>query len=376
MILYSLITVVTVVLGFMVTNTISDSDYNTRQQLLNRICIAAIFAVLFLTCALRVGVGNDYITYIQNAHEIYVGGITVTEWGYNLVVKMLYVLSGSENYLLLFGFFGFWTILIFMKAMYDQSCDFAVSFLLFMTLGIYFRSFNTVRYYLVLAITLYSLRYVVKKEYVKFILLILLAALFHKSVLVVIPLYIICNRIWPKWFYAIVGVLTVLMYILKEPIMRLALVLYPSYKDTIYLTEGVGLRENLFSIGRCVLVLVMVILCYKESVKDNKEAHLYVNMNITAIALYIGGSFLPLVSRFGYYLITAQILLIPKLLQGLKGKKKKYLTMAVVACAVLYFCYFLKVASGAGIAVLPYKSWLFDEVDWNNVEEKLIYTNR
>lgn len=87
--------------------------------------------------------------------------------------------------------------------MYDQSVDFTLSFALFMLLGLYFRTFNTVRYYFVLAVTLYSLRYVLKREYGKFVLLILLAALFHKSVLVVIPLYLIAALPWKngRWLW-------------------------------------------------------------------------------------------------------------------------------------------------------------------------------
>lgn len=376
MILYAVITLFTVVLGFMVNRQNANSSDSTKQQLMNKICLAAIFCVLFFLCALRVGVGNDYLTYIQNAHEIYVGGVTVTEWGYNIIVKFLYTFAGSENYLLIFGFFGFFTILIFLKAMYDQSDNFAVSFLLFMTLGIYFRSFNTVRYYFVLAVTLYSLRYVVKKEYIKALLLILPAALFHKSVLIVIPLYFICNRTWKKWFLGLVGVGTVALYLLRNFVMDIALKLYPSYKDTIYLTADVGLKENLPSIARCVLVLCLCLYCYKEAIKDNEANTLYFNMNIMAIALYIGGSFLPLVSRFGYYLITAQVLLIPGILGKLTGKKKKTVIVVVALFAVVYFLYFLKTASNTGIAVLPYKTWLFDGVEWNNVEDVLTYSNR
>lgn len=376
MILYAGITLFTVILGFMVNRQSANSTDITKQQLMNKLCLAAIFCILFLLCALRTGVGNDYLTYIQNAHEIYVGGITVTEWGYNLVVKCLYILAGSENYLLVFGLFGFLTIFIFMKAMYDQSDSFAISFMLFMTLGIYFRSFSTVRYYFVLAITLYSLRYVVKKEYAKALLLIAFAAFFHKSVLIVIPLYFICNFVWKKWFWGLLGAGTVALYCLKSYIMEIALKLYPSYEDTVYLTEGVGLKENLPAILRCILVLALCIYCYREAIKDDPACNLYFNLNVMAIALYIGGSFLPLVSRFGYYLITPQVLLIPSIFSKLEGKKKKIVLTVVVAFAILYFLYFLKIASSAGIAVLPYKSWLFDEVEWNNVEEVLMYSNR
>lgn len=375
MILYFAITVLTIALSFMVRREeLISYGIITKQQLLNKICLAAIFCVLFLLCALRVGVGNDYLTYIQNAHEIYVGGVTVTEWGYNLVVKALYAVAGAENYLLVFGLFGFLTIFVFLKAMYDQSESFAISFMLFMSLGIYFRSFSTVRYYFVLAVTLYSLRYVINKEYAKALLLIIPAAFFHKSVLVVIPLYFICNRPWKKWFIGLVAIGAVGMYLLKDYVMVLALMLYPSYKDTIYLTTDVGLRENIPSIARCLLVIVLCILCYKEAVKDNKANTLYFNMNIVAVALYLGGSFIPMVSRFGYYLITAQVLLIPGIIKNLSGKKKKIVIIATICFAVLYFMYFLRIATNSGIAVLPYKSWLFDGVEWNNVEEVLTYS--
>ena len=45
-----------------------------------------------------------------------------------LDVKVLCELSGGENYLLVFGVFAFVTIGIFMKALYEQADNFALSF--------------------------------------------------------------------------------------------------------------------------------------------------------------------------------------------------------------------------------------------------------
>lgn len=375
MILYTTVALMTVLMGLWVQRETTIHN-TTRQQLMNKICLAAIFCVLFLLCALRIEVGNDYITYVQNAHEIYVGGIIVTEPGYNFIVKLLFTICGGEYFLVIFAFFGFITIMMFLKSMYDQSNMFAMSFFLFMALGIYFRSFNTVRYYMVLAITLFSLRYVVKKEYAKFVLLVLFAALFHKSVLVVIPMYFICNRTWKKWFYGVVAAGTVVMYLLKDYIMKIALKLYPSYEDTVYLTQDIGIRASLPALIRCAFVLLLCVLCYKEAIKDNDKNTLYFNMTVLAVALYIGGSFIPMISRFGYYLITAQILLVPGIYVCLEGKKKKYALIGITVIAGLYFIYFLLTASKAGISVLPYRTWIFRDLEWNNIEDTLIYTNR
>ena len=341
----------------------------TRRQGLNALSLLTIFTILFLLSALRMEVGNDYETYVDTFHEIYVGGYVVTEPLFNAVVKVICELSGGENYLLVFAAFAFVTIWIFLKVMYEQTEDFPLAFFLFMTLGIYFRTFNTVRYYFVLAITLYSLRYVFRKEYVKFILLIVLAAFFHKSVLIVIPIYLIANMKWKKWYVAVLSVGAAGMLLCQDFIMKIALQLYPSYKDTIYLETETGLAGNLMSILRCVMVLVLAFLCYKETWKEEERNRFYIKLNFLAVLLYLCGSFLPLVGRIGYYLITSQILLIPAILGSIQDKKKKkvFTSMVIIAC-VIYFLLFLRSANQPGVRVLPYKSWLFFEKEFLNAE--------
>lgn len=366
MILYCAVAAATIFLACLIQNQpVKIPNEITRQQLLNKIYLAAIFSILFLLAALRLEVGNDYGSYVVTCHEIFQNGYVVTEPGYNFIVKILYTLSGKEDYLLMFAVFAFATSFIFLKSFYEQSENFAMTFFLFMTFGIYFQSFNTVRYYFVLAITLYSLRFVVRKQYGKFILLILLAALFHKSVLVVIPIYIIANRTFKKWQIAGMSILGVAVFIGKDFILQLALKLYPSYANTPYLNNPEGLRGNLPIIGRCVAILILCLIFYKNTIKDSKANRLYFNLNIIAIILYVCGSFIPLLTRFTYYLITAQILLIPGVICKIEDvKKKKIFTWLMIIAGILYFLYFLSVASNDGVRVLPYKTWLFYEKEW------------
>ena len=376
MLLYAGITATTIGLAYLVKNQpqqmcgqLHRTKAITRRQGLNTLSLLAIFTILFLLSALRMEVGNDYETYVDTFHEIYVGGYVVTEPLFNAVVKMLCELSGGENYLLVFAVFAFVTIWIFLKVMYEQTDDFFMAFFLFMTLGLYFRTFNTVRYYFVLAITLYSFSYIFRKEYVKFLLLIFLAAFFHKSVLVVIPIYLIASMKWKKWYVAVLSIGAVTMVLFQDFIMKIALELYPSYKDTIYLETETGLSGNLMSILRCIAVLVLAFLCYKECWKEDEKNRFYIKLNFLAILLYFCGSFLPLVGRIGYYLITSQILLIPAILGSIKdNKKKKILTAMVLVACVGYFLLFLKSANQPGVRVLPYKSWLFYEKEFLNAE--------
>ena len=376
MILYAVVAASTIALACLVKNQpqplmgqLHRKKEITRRQGLNTLSLLAVFTVLFLLSALRMEVGNDYETYVDTIHEIYVGGYVVTEPLFNAVVKVLCELSGGENYLLVFGFFAFVTIWIFLKVLYEQTEDFPLAFFLFMTLGIYFRTFNTVRYYFVLAITLYSFRYVLRKEYGKFILLIVLAAFFHKSVLVVIPIYLIANMPWKKWHMAVLTVGAGGMLLCQDFIMKIALELYPSYKNTIFLQTETGLSGNLMSVLRCVAVLALAVICYQDRWREKQENRFYFKLNFLAILLYLCGSFLPLVGRIGYYLMTSHVLFIPAILRSIRNdKKKKIFTVLVILAGVFYFLLFLRSANQPGVRVLPYKSWLFFEKEFLNAE--------
>ena len=391
MIFYGLLGAVTIALACLVENRASCCAKAvgrmgmTRRQARSCAALFTLFLVLAGTAALRIDVGNDYGNYVNIFHEIYVGGYVVTEPGFNWLVRFLFLLSGGENYLLVFGLFAVVTAIIFLKAMYDQSVDFTLSFALFMLLGLYFRTFNTVRYYFVLAVTLYSLRYVLKREYSKFVLLILLAALFHKSVLVVIPLYLIAALPWKKWQVALGAAFAVSLPLFQGFWMKVVLWLYPSYQNTVYLQKETGLEGSLMGIIRCAAVLLLGLSAYRETIKENRANLFYFKLNLLGLALYTCASFLPLVSRFGYYLITAHVLLVPGILMGMPdeapepggasalrllkkgaGKKKKVMFFLTAAFCLLYFAYFLLTAHQEGVRVLPYHSWIFTEKEWLN----------
>lgn len=342
----------------------------TRQQAFGLVCLAGIFLILAGVSALRIDVGNDYGKYIDIFHEIYAGtdaAYVVTEPGFNFVVKLIYTLSGYENYLLVFALFGTATAFVFLKAMYEQSVDFKASFAMFMLLGVYFRTFTTVRYYFVLALTLYSLKYVRQRQFGQFLLLILFAALFHKSVLVVLVFYPLAGFRWKKWMVAAVGAAAAGGFLFQKQILEIALWFFPTFRNTVYLTQDIGLRANASGILRCLFVFLTAALCWRESLKENEANRFYLKLSIFGFLLYTCGSFLPLVSRLSYYVVTPQLLLVPGLLAGLeKGRKKTAVTAFALLFCLGYFIWFLRTASGNGIRVLPYQTWIFTEKEWIN----------
>lgn len=364
MLLYTAVATITILLAFFVVNKPAATAYGTtRRQALSGACLVAIFVILFALSALRLDLGNDYKTYAITCHEAWVDGYVVTEPGFNILVKVLYTLAGWENYILVFAVFAFVTIFLYMKIAYEQSDSFALTFFLFMTLGMYFRTFNTVRYYFVLAVAVYALRYVVNRQYIRFLLCILAAAFFHKSVLVVIPIYLVAVYVSKKWHYIVLLVAGLVFLLAKDLIMKIALILYPSYENTSYINEvGIlsGWISNANGIIRCFLILGLCLCFYKDAVENDRANKIYFNLNIFAIMLYVFGVYLPLLSRFTYYLMVPHILLVPNVISYIEDAKvKRKITGLVIVIGLLYFVLFMRGAYDEGFRILPYKTWIF-----------------
>lgn len=362
MILYIVVTAVTILLSYFVCQKQALTTYGTtRRQALSWVCLIAVFNILFLLSALRGEVGNDYKTYAVTFHEVWVNGYVVTEPGFNLLVKIVYTIVGHENYIAVFAVFSFATVFLFVKTFHEDSENFFLSMFLFMALGLYFRTFTTVRYYFILAVALFSIRYVAQRKFKQFLVLIVVAAFFHKSVLIIIPLYLVAFYLKKKWQYAVVFVGSLAVLLGKEMVMWVALKLYPSYENTSYLNGEGGILSNLPNIGRCLLVLFLCICFYKEAIKENERNRICFNLNIMAVLLYICGYYLPLLSRFSYYLMVPHLLLVPAVITKIPDeKKKKWITAVALGIGMIYFLYFLKTASNEAIRVLPYKTWIID----------------
>ena len=341
------------------TSAYTIGGLQTRRCFQNRLYLTGIFGILFLCSALRFDIGNDYRQYTQTAHEVYVGGYVVTEAGFNWLVRILYSLSGGEYYELVFAVFAFVTLFIFLKAFYEQSTDFAFTYFLFMTLGLYFQTYNTVRYYLALAIALYAMRYVLNRDLIKFVFWILLASLFHKSVLLTIPVYWIASYSWKKWMIIAGLVLSAGCYLAKGFILKIALLLYPSYENTVYLEGGTSRS----SIIRGVLVIGFYLWYRRQYQKDrgDRELLFYAQLNLLSVVVCVFFSFLPVVTRIAYYFSVPQLLMIPKMICGIEEEKlRKCVTRIVIIASVIYFAAFLAGADKPGVSLLPYRSWLFE----------------
>jgi hypothetical protein len=364
MILYIMVAAVAVIMAGIINTTrpaaygqAKTENTGTRRQMLNKAALVFVFVLLFAVSALRFRVGNDYNTYVETMHLLqFMPSYTTTEIGFNLLVGLIYGLSGYENYLLVFAVFALATIALFMYAIYRDSENFLFSFFLFMAFGYYYQSFSSVRYYLAVALALWAIPLVLQKKWLPFVLVVLLGATFHKSLLVVIPLYFLASLAWKKWMLVALACFCTTFFFLQDVYLRLLVSLYPAYRGTAFLAGG----TSIVNIVRCGGILVLSLIYYRQAIKDHLRNRFYFYCNAGAFVIYTCCSFVPEVSRIAYYLSVTHIFFLPAVIRRIADKKQRwFFTIAIVAAALLYFAMYLYKAPNDGVRVLPYQTFLF-----------------
>lgn len=376
MIVYLVLTVTSIFIAYQICNKntasyIGSGEYNyikrgfSRIQIRNAIGLFSLFVLLSGVSALRLNVGNDYSKYVEFMHRTYSNAIVPTEVGFNYLTKLIYTISGFENYVAVFAAFALTTMFFFLAAIYMQSENFFLSFMMFMLLGYYFQSISTVRFYLALGIALFAMHFCLKRDYPVFVLLILVGALFHKSLLMVLVLYPLAGMKWKRWMHGALILLCVSCIFLKDFYLRIALKLYPSYEGTEFLEGG----TSKISILRCVAVLALAFFVLGKDIVSERKMSFYFYANYGALLMYLFCSFLPTISRIAYYFTVTQILYVPALLDRLLNDKdsKRYrlgqiFKVVTIAGCILYFTVFMKRAGDDGLRILPYETFLFHEL--------------
>lgn len=332
-----------------------------RRQARNYVAEFAIFVLLTGVSACRIAVGNDYWVYRDNFKLIMQERHVSSEFLFNLIVKGMQNLFGYDKYLPIFALFSFLTVLFFVLALHDQAKEYAFSVFLLMTGGYYFNSLNSVRYYFALAIALFSMKYVLRGEYGKFVLLIVMGMGFHKSILLVIPVYLAAKGLASvklnKWHYLAGGVLLCSLIFGQDFYRKIIFYFYPFYENSAF-DNG---QISYVNIGKCLGTLALCLIYRLKVGKMEERDRFYFFLNVAALAVYTLGSFIPEVSRVGYYLIISQIFLLPDMLSGMeKGWLRRLCTLGVLGAFLLYFVMLLKGMYAIDVRLLPYLNWIFN----------------
>jgi len=320
------------------------------------------FAVLAFVSAIRDDVGCDYYSYVRHIGLIQSGVDHYMEAGFQLVVKQMAKFDKNPRYVIIL--MGVLTCFFYIKAIWDQSTNRLLSVFLFLTWGLYFFTFNTIRNYFAIAIVFYAIKYLLSgekiffiDEKIFFIGLVILASFFHFSVIFSLPIYLLAYYTkLKKGHIPFIILAMILMLIAQIPLRSLAFYFYSGYEGSVYDAD----RISYLNILKAILI-IGICLKYKRIVYQDKFLKFYFNLNVFALMLYVGVYWLPEISRIGFCLNMTVMFLLPRLIHSIKFKgQRTNLTTMIVGISLVLFVLLLNGFYSESNRTLPYKSWLFD----------------
>lgn len=286
-------------------------------------------------------VGNDYISYQTWYNDININSLfTINNFLFNLLLFLVKILFNNyevavflETTLLIFSVYYF-----SIKITDDERYAFAI--FIFLSFGIYDLSMSAIRQWIAASIFLISFEQIIKKNFKKYLIMILIASLFHNSAIGLLIVYPIINfNMDLKKKIKIETILTIIIYISLSFKLDVYLI---SIIDKTYLLKYINTKDGALYANYTVFIIsllcfAMMILQrkkYKEMIKNYKIDYNYV-MLLIIISLLATKS--ALACRFQQYFMPSLMLAIPGIVNTFEGKKKTFFFVGAIICLMLIY---------------------------------------
>ncbi|CAM2899559.1 EpsG family protein [Salinicoccus roseus] len=280
-----------------------------------------------LFAGIRYDVGTDYFSYLRIFSNLEAGNPVRTEFGFNFLNVLIAKLGGDVHFL--FFIVSFLTMAFIYLTLYKNRNSISIGLGIFVFLLFFYHdSLNGVRQGLAIAISLYSLTFIVEKKFWKFFLYTILATSMHFSSLVLLPFYYIYNVLGDKnrIFRIAVYLITVVLIFNYGVILDFLLNIFTDFSYySKYLPDqsvgGLGLGLIAFNAP----LIIPGILFYKRLVKNDERFRFYFFFLLVGVLIkfvgYFGADHL---NRVADPFFIAVVLIVPYYYKYLKKNEIEY----------------------------------------------------
>ena len=275
---------------------------------------------LFLRDLPRSMLGN----YLQNSEM---------DTGYLVVVWALSHIFPNPQFVFIFSAILF--VIAVCNFIYKNSEDVCLSVVMFVCLGLYTFMVQGLRQAVAMCICLFALELYKNKKYVRFVLLVLLATLFHKTAIIflLVGFLRLLKMEWKS--YTFVGLASATVLAGSGYIVEWSKVLF---KEETYTTAA---QAGGF-IATAIYVLILVVSFIFATKKQKKEDDFTLFFYITYMGFFsylLRYVELAILERISYYFLFGQIILLPKILGNFDNKVRNIVKTIVIILCVLLLAY-------------------------------------
>jgi len=305
----------------------------TQKVKPNIIVLWTIFLLLLFLSGFRWDVGIDWENYMSalNPETTHLSRMEpIVKFIVNILWANNFYDPGYTLFIMAFLilFFFFYSI-----RCYSYAPIFSV--LLFICLGPFFDSLNGVRQYVAIALFVFSWQYLYTKQPISYFVTILCAAGFHKSALLMIPVYFIIHHKFNRNFLIIAFCVSIsLMFFISPILIRIASLLpfYSNYSRSNFILSN----TNLLSLLRVLFPSIIFVFCILMYDKLKKDNIVILNLSLIYIFLTILFPNVQLVIRVAFYFQAAILFLIPIINKQLSKKNALILDVFIVTYGITF----------------------------------------
>lgn len=202
--------------------------------------------------------------------------------------------------------------------------------LFFVTLGTMTFEFTAFRQGIAMSICLFAVEYIKEKKLLPFIILVLLAATFHKTAIVFLPFYFIAQRkpTLRNNFLTIIAICTIVLSASK--ITTFGNILFEMQYSNVYIGSDYG---GLVPILIFVITLILLLIN-----KDKIGNYIFFNMVVIGLTIYLLRYTALAAERVSFYFTTGTIIALPAAIESFKEKNTRVVLyyFATILAIVLF----------------------------------------
>lgn len=293
------------------------------------IFLILVILPLIIISTMRSGVGADYYHY-ESAYNGIVGyfdsGKTVLESKTTeplfLATEYISYLLGHSNFQILLGFTSIFTVTPVVIFIMEEVKEGNKALSLFIYIFIFFLiSFNAIRQMIAISLIIYSFKYIINSNIVKYFITVIIATLFHNTAIIALLFFFLKGKIKFKYKYSKKQWVLIILYLLL-PVLLFFVWIFGSQIPLIgtyfqYYTPSVN-NFNLSRVFTLISIILPVIplLFFKEEIYRMKKGDVFLNILLFSFPIIIVSFFYQWTFRLLYFTTSPILIIYPGLINS------------------------------------------------------------
>lgn len=232
----------------------------------------AYLSIVWLTLTLISGLRSYGISYDGYAYADAFDYFASTSWrppweysyymeyGFYAFCKIISVFGGTCRTMMVLT--SAFTVFAMCRFLYKNSENLLFSTLVLLSYPYFYTSFDLIRFYLALSVVLLAYDFVTTRRFIPYLVCIIIATLFHKTVIIMLVLYWLPKVKWNSFSFAITGALTVILLVFPHRIAAFFSMVFNDYESYVSGSNSYWIGDFSGGIKTVLMYLVLLVISF------------------------------------------------------------------------------------------------------------------